>query len=79
MRQQNEKKQEFDLLKAKHIFDLWVDDLDQFLLLLEEYEELEEKDRMAHGGIVNNGKKKGRTGKPKPTAAAAAKRTSGNN
>ena len=42
------KKQELDTLKETHIFTLWNNDLDEFLNVLQKYEEDEEKDRKAH-------------------------------
>ena len=53
-----EKKKDYRNLEATPISELWNTDLDRFLVSLEDYEEKEEKDRMAHGGMKNEGKKK---------------------
>ena len=58
IRLMNEKKKTYDELEAKHIHDLWQDDLNDLLETLDKVEEKEEADRLAHGGIKNEGKKK---------------------
>lgn len=57
VKQMNEKKEEHDYLQKKHIFQLWEDDLDAFEAELTKIEEKEEKDRLMHGGVKNDGKK----------------------
>lgn len=44
------KKQELEALKGTHIYTLWNNDLDEFLRVLDAYEEQEERDRLAHEG-----------------------------
>lgn len=44
----DKKRQELEALRKRHIYDLWSNDLDDFLAALEKYEEQEEKDRRAH-------------------------------
>lgn len=46
--QMNKKRQELETLRKTHIYELWNNDLDEFLAALEKYEEQEEKDRKAH-------------------------------
>ena len=58
IKQMNAKKEEHDALLKRHPFDLWNEDLDEFLVALEKYEEQEEKDRLAHGGVKNVAKGK---------------------
>lgn len=65
IKQMNAKKDEHDALEKKHHFKLWEEDLDAFLESLDQYEEQEERDRLAHGGVKNEGKAKGRK-KPVP-------------
>jgi len=54
----NEKKQEHDALLKKPHHQLWHEDLDAFLEALDKHEAQEEKDRLAHGGVHNEGKAK---------------------
>ena len=56
-RQMNSKKDDHDQLEATHINKLWDNDLSTFLEALTKHEELEERDRLAHRGIKNDGKK----------------------
>ena len=60
IRQMQEKKQEHDALYEKHIHTLWKEDLDNFQVVLDQVWEQEEKDRLKHGGVKNDGKKKGK-------------------
>lgn len=65
-KQMKEKKRDHDLLEAVHIFDLWNNDLERFLIELEKYEAKEEKDRLAHTAAENKGKRgAGKGAKPK--------------
>ena len=68
-RQMNNKKDDHDNLEATHIHKLWERDLEDFLIALTKQEEKDEKDRLAHKGIVNNGKQGARR-KNKPIAKA---------
>lgn len=45
----NEKKNEHDILEKTHIFDLWRNDLNKMLEVLEEIETIEENERLAQG------------------------------
>jgi len=63
----HDKMQEWERLKAMHIFDLWNQDLDAFLKALDEYEEEEERDRLA------NGAQNARSGKGRGKRAPAKK------
>ena len=65
IKQMNAKKQEHDTLQKRHPFDLWNEDLDAFLIALDKYEEQEEKDRLAGGGIKDEGKRKRKKAQPK--------------
>jgi len=58
IKQMHEKKLEHDALLQKSIPDLWTEDLDAFLVELEKVWEQEEQDRLKHGGVKNDGKKK---------------------
>lgn len=73
-----EKKEEHDRLEKMHIFDLWQNDLDKFLLELDKYEAQEERDRLAHTSQANGGKqkggKKGGAGPKKLAGAPAGKK-----
>jgi hypothetical protein len=62
-RQMKEKKQAYDALLATPIATLWVNDLDHFLEELDEYERQEEADRLAHGGMKNEGGKRRKAAK----------------
>ena len=54
------------LFRSVHIFDLWNNDLERFLIELEKYEAKEEKDRLAHTAAENKGKRgAGKGAKPK--------------
>ena len=53
----------------KHIHTLWKEDLDNFQVVLDQVWEQEEKDRLKHGGVKNDGKRKG-----KKKAAAPVKK-----
>ena len=65
-KQMKEKKRDHDLLEAVHIFDLWNNDLERFLIELEKYEAKEEKDRLAHTAAETKGKRgAGKGAKPK--------------
>ena len=55
----NKKKDEHDALAARHIHQLWTEDLDSLLIALEKQEAIDERDRLAHKGMANNGKKGG--------------------
>lgn len=68
-----ERKHAYDELEATSVNDIWSKDLDQFLEVLEEYERKEEADRLAHGNVSNQGKRKGRAGGAKKTAGEAKK------
>lgn len=52
-----EKKRDYDVLEAIHIFDMWNNDLERFLIELDKYEAKEEKDRLAHTAAENKGKR----------------------
>jgi len=64
------KKKERDALEARHIHELWSEDLDALLETLDKVEEKEEADRLAHGGVKNEGKQRKKKAAParKPTA-----------
>lgn len=68
IRQMNEKKVEHDALAAKHIYTLWTEDLDAFEAELEVVWAKEEEERLRHGGVKNEGKRKGAKGKKGPAA-----------
>ena len=68
IRQMNEKKQEHDALEAKSIHSLWTDDLDAFEAALAVVWAKEEEDRVRHGGVKNEGKRKGGRAKKGPAA-----------
>ena len=53
-----DKKMQYEKLQAMHIYTIWQNDLDEFLKALDEYEAKEEADRLAHGGVKNEGKKR---------------------
>ena len=55
-KQMNQKREEHATLKKLHPFQLWEQDLDEFLLELDKYEEQEEKDRLAVKSVKNTGK-----------------------
>lgn len=54
------KKDDHDVLEGTHIHTLWEKDLDSFIDALTIQEEKDEKDRSAHKGMRNDGKKNGR-------------------
>ena len=56
-RQMDQKRQDFEALEKKHIYTLWKEDLNGFLEELSKVEEKEERDRLAHGSVKNEGKK----------------------
>jgi len=60
--QMNKKKDEHDQLSATHIHTLWGEDLDALLAALGKQEEEDERDRLAHKTLKNEGKKGGRRG-----------------
>ena len=68
IRQMNEKKQEHDALAAKHIHTMWSEDLDAFEAELVAVWAKEEEERLRHGGVKNEGKRKGGKGKKGPAA-----------
>jgi hypothetical protein len=72
-KQMNNKKDDHDNLEATHIFKLWERDLEEFLVALSKQEDKDERDRLAHKGIVNNGKLGGKRklNKPIPKAKPA--------
>jgi DNA topoisomerase-2 len=76
VKQANLKKQEFDKLHASHIFELWNNDLEDFLEALDKQQAIEEKDRIAHknagwkGGSGSSNNSKVTQTKRKPTPAA---------
>jgi len=49
IRQMREKKREREILEAKHINEIWNEELDHFLKVLDAYEEKEEKERLSCG------------------------------
>ena len=53
----NDKDSEYKALQKLPITDLWENDLQHFLEVLEKHEEKEEKDRMKHKPVHNDGKK----------------------
>ena len=59
-RQLREKKAEYERLQAMHIYEIWQNDLKKFLEALEDYEQKEEDDRLAHGSTNNGGANKKR-------------------
>lgn len=70
-RQMQNKKDDHDELKGTHIHTIWNKDLDTFLEALSKQEEKDERDRLAHKGMVNEGKK---GGKRKAVKKAAVKK-----
>ena len=56
------KKDEHDQLAATHIHTLWGEDLDALLAALGKQEDEDERDRLAHKSLKNEGKKGGRRG-----------------
>ena len=62
-----------------HIYQMWQNDLDAFLVELDKYEAQEEKDRLAHTAAGNGGKGKGMAKVRKPAAAGVAKKLPVNN
>lgn len=64
-----------------HIYQMWQNDLDAFLVELDKYEAQEEKDRLAHTSAGNGGKGKGKgmAKARKPAAAGGAKKPPVNN
>ena len=68
----HDKKQEHDALEQKSIHVLWTEDLDAFIVELDKVWEQEEIDRLKHGAVKNEGKKKGRRAANKKPAAADA-------
>ena len=54
----NNKKEEHDILSKRHHFEMWESDLADLLVVLDKLEAQEEKDRLATGGMKNDGKKK---------------------
>ena len=73
------KKKEHDALQARHIHELWAQDLDVLLETLDKVEEKEEADRLAHGGVKNEGQKKGRKKKAAPARKLAKDKENNNN
>jgi hypothetical protein len=59
----------YKLLQDMTIYTIWANDLEQFLKALTEHEDEEEADRMAMGGVKNDGGK----GKRKKGAAKGVK------
>jgi hypothetical protein len=55
-RQMQHKKDDHDELEATHIHALWDDDLTKFLDALTAQEARDEKDRLSHKGMRNDGK-----------------------
>lgn len=53
-----EKEMNYEALLQMSIYQIWKSDLDNFLKVLKEYEDEEEADRAAMGGVKNNGAKK---------------------
>lgn len=49
---------QYEALEKQSIYELWCNDLDNFLKVLTDYEAKEEEDRKATGGMQNDGKKK---------------------
>ena len=68
IREMNEKKLEHDALAAKHIHTLWTEDLDAFETELAAVWAKEEEERLRHGGVKNEGKRKGGKAKKGPAA-----------
>jgi DNA topoisomerase-2 len=66
IRQMKNKKEEHDILIQKHHFELWENDLAEFLDALDKLEAQEEKERLATGGMKNEGKKKRKVINKKP-------------
>jgi hypothetical protein len=63
-----------------HIYQMWKNDLDAFLVELDKYEAQEEKDRLAHTAAGNGGKGKGKgMAKARKPAAGGAKKPPVNN
>jgi hypothetical protein len=69
--QMNKKKEEHDTLEKTDIFDIWRDDIDKMLEVLEEIELREEEERLAEGQVNNDGKKKGKRKAPVKAAVKA--------
>jgi DNA topoisomerase-2 len=59
-RQMDEKKDDHDQLDKTHVYTLWDNDLEDFLEALQKQEDKDERDRLAHKGVKNEGKKVGR-------------------
>ena len=57
-KQMHRKKDEHDTLQKRSIFQIWDDDLKNFLECLDKIEEKEEQDRLAQGGVKSEGKRK---------------------
>jgi len=68
-----EKKSEHDELQQTHIYRLWDRDLDAFLEALAKQEEKDERDRLAHKGLKNEGKRKRVAAKKKEKANSEGK------
>lgn len=58
MKKLAEKEQELAALRKKEVKTMWIEDLDNFLLIIDEVEEKEEKDRLSGKGTTQNGKSK---------------------
>ena len=55
-------------MAAKHIYTIWTEDLDAFEAELVAVWAKEEEERLRHGGVKNEGKRKGGKGKKGPAA-----------
>ena len=64
-KQMRDKRAEYELLQKMHIFEIWQNDLANFLDELDKYEEQEEKDRLAHTAAAKGGKGAAKARKPK--------------
>jgi DNA topoisomerase-2 len=69
------KKDDHDSLEKTHINEIWDRDLENFLVALTKQEDIDEKDRLSHKGVANEGKKKNRkkaikAGKAEPNLKA---------
>jgi len=57
IRLMNEKKRERTILEAKHVHEIWNEELDHFEKVLTTYEEKEEKERLASAPVKHDRKK----------------------
>ena len=73
LRQMRDKKEEHDALERKSIHQLWSEDLDAFVAELDKVWEQEEIDRLKHGAVKNEGKRKRRAPAKKPAATLQGK------